>query len=295
MPTRALYQYDEKLRTHTTRFVSIQRADALPETDRALFKQISLDLGHYIVITAETIFYAQGGGQPSDTGVMSSVVLDQDQNSSADEKASLFSVELVRHSVSSPGVILHVGHFDRDDSQAFATGRAVYQSIDSEKRHLNSRIHTDGHIVGLMVRYLSKESAERSAVSGLAEVTELKAQHYPDAAFVEIRGLIDGTHKDAIQAQCDVLVSQALPIKVYWWNEAELREKCAIVPENVAVPVASDGSDGQLGLVRAVDTEGAGAHLCGGTHVADTSVVRRVEVRKISRSNAVTKVSYTIR
>lgn len=145
------------------------------------------------------------------------------------------------------------------------------------------------------MRHLSKGSGGRSAVPDFAEVTELKAQHYPDAAFVEFRGIIDGKHKDAIQAQCDAFVSQALPIKVYWWNEAELREKCAIVPENVALPVVPDGSDGQLGLVRVVDIEGAGAYPCGGTHVPDTSVVGRIEVRKISRSKGISKVSYTIR
>jgi Ser-tRNA(Ala) deacylase AlaX len=268
--------------------------DALPEVDRALFKQINLEPDHYIVVTAETVFYAQGGGQPSDTGVIRSASQDQHENSTVEEETS-FSVQAVRHSVSSPGVILHLGHFEPDTSHAFTVDQIVHQSIDGEKRHLNSRIHTGGHIVGLAVRHLSKGSGERSAVPDLAHVAELKAQHYPNAAFVEFRGLIDSKHKDAIQAQCDAFVSQALPIKVYWWTEADLREKCAIVPENVAVPVVADGGDGELGLVRAVDIEGAGAYPCGGTHVPDTSVVGKLEVRKISRSKGISKVSYQIR
>jgi Ser-tRNA(Ala) deacylase AlaX len=247
------------------------------------------------VVTAETLFYAQGGGQPSDTGIMHSASQGQDPDSTGNEKTSSFSVQAVRHSVSSPGVILHLGRFEPDAYQTFTVGQTINQSIDGEKRHLNSRIHTGGHIVGLAVRHLSRGSGEHSAVPDLAQVTELKAQHYPNAAFVEFRGLIDGKQKDAIQAQCDAFVSQALPIKVYWWNETELREKCAIVPENIAVPVVPDGNDGELGLVRAVDIEGAGAYPCGGTHVADTSVVGKVEVRKISRSKGISKVSYQIR
>ena len=268
--------------------------DELPEVDRAVFKQITLHPDHYVVVTAETIIYAQGGGQPSDTGTMRFITEDQDKNA-VDAPTSSFSVLAVRHSVSSPGVILHLGRFEPGTSQKFTVGQTVRQTIDEEKRHLNSRIHTAGHIVGLAVRHLSKGSGKQSPSPDLAEVAELKAQHYPDAAFVEFRGLIDGKHKDAIQAQCNTFVEQALPIKVYWWNEAELREKCAIVPENVAVPVIPEGGDGEPGLVRAVDIEGAGAYPCGGTHVPDTSVVGKIEVRKISRSKGISKVSYRIR
>ena len=221
--------------------------------------------------------------------------LAEDQEQDATSVPVRFAVHAVRHSVSSPGVILHVGRFESGASQKFTVGQRVLQRIDGERRHLNSRIHTAGHIVGLAVRHLSQDSNGRSPVSELAGVTELKAQHYPDAAFVEFRGLIDGKHKAAIQAQCNTFVEQALPIKVYWWNEEELRERCAIVPENVAVPVIPEGGDGEPGLVRAVDIEGAGAYPCGGTHVADTSVVGKVELRKISRSKGITKVSYQIR
>jgi len=37
-------------------------------------------------------------------------------------------------------------------------------------------------------------------------VTELKAQHYPEAAFVEFRGFIDGKRKAAIETQSNDLV-----------------------------------------------------------------------------------------
>jgi Ser-tRNA(Ala) deacylase AlaX len=214
----------------------------------------------------------------------------QDHDPLADVVASSFSVHAVRHSASSPGQILHLGRFEPGNSQTFTVDQIVHQAIDGEKRQLHSRIHDAGHILSLAVRHLSRGSDE---LPNLAEVTELKAQHYPDAAFVEFRGLIDGKHKDAIQEQCGAFVSQALPIKAYWLNEAELREKCAIVPDNLVA--ASDGGDGKAGLFRAVDIEGAGAYPCGGTHVTDTSVVGRVEVRRITRSKGITKISYQIR
>ena len=267
--------------------MGIQPFGLLPETDRILFKQVTNDPEHYIVVTTETIFYAQGGGQPSDTGVMRS----DEHNSTG---STSFSVQAVRHT--SSGQIIHLGRFEENKSQTFAIGTHVQQSVDGDRRRLNSRIHTAGHIVGLAVRHLSSTNASGSSplVVELGSVTELKAQHYPEASFVDFRGLIDGKHKEAIQAQCDEFVKQALPIKVYWWSETELREKCAMVPDNVAIPVASITDDGAA-LIRAVDIEGAGAYPCGGTHVTDTSLVGKVEVRKISRSKGISKVSYSVK
>jgi Ser-tRNA(Ala) deacylase AlaX len=186
----------------------------------------------------------------------------------------LFEVSSVRNA--SGGRILHLGRFITPDS-TFHEGETVHQAIDSAKRELHSRIHTGGHIVGLAVRHLSES---------IPGVTELKAQHYPDSAFVEFQGLIDGKHKEAIETKANEFVRRALPIKVYWWGVDELREKCAVVPTNVVIP------NGEL--VRAVDIEGAGAYPCGGTHVPDTSAVGQVQVRKISRQKGISKVSYNI-
>lgn len=237
----------------------MQKLPTFNAADRALFKQASEE--DHVVITEETIFYAQGGGQPSDSGTMTS------------DSGALFNVTCVRNA--SEGRILHLGSFAT--SSTFSQSETVHQAIDGVRRDTNSRIHTAGHIVGLAVRHLS---------TSIPGVTELKAQHYPDSAFVEFQGLIDGKHKDAIQAKADEFVRQALPVKVYWWKADELREKCAVVPENVIIP------DGEL--VRAVDIEGAGAYPCGGTHVPDTSAVGKVQIKKISRQKGISKISYIV-
>ena len=80
-----------------------------------------------------------------------------------------------------------------------------------------------------------------------------------------------------------------MSIKIYWWRQEELEEKCAAVPENVVVLPGNDG------LVRAVDIVGAGAYPCGGTHVRDTGLVGEISVRKISRQKGISKVSYQVR
>lgn len=116
------------------------------------------------------------------------------------------------------------------------------------------------------------------------KLTESKAQHYPGAAHVEFGGLIDGKYKEAIQAKVDEMLEKDLPVKAYWWTEAELREKCVHVPPEMTAP------EGEL--LRAVDIVGAGAYPCGGTHVATTKLCGKITVRKISRSKGTSRISY---
>ncbi|KAL4868960.1 Threonyl/alanyl tRNA synthetase [Aspergillus spectabilis] len=274
--TTPLYQKDESLRTHTTTLQKLYRVSSLSEANKPLFKTPD-ESKDWIIVTAETIFYAQGGGQPADTGIITL--------SSSAEDGVVFNVASVRNGEG--GEILHLGAFSPSpslESEAdapFKAGDSVFQRIDAEKRVLNSRIHTAGHIIGLSVRHLTLTTP-----ATIPPVTELKAQHYPDLAFVDFQGSIEGKFKDAIQAQVDKYIAQKLPVKVYFWNEEELKEKCAVVPGAVAIP------EGEL--VRAVDIEGAGAYPCGGTHVEDTGRVGRVVVKKISRSKGNSKVSYTV-
>ncbi|GME66194.1 putative arylsulfatase protein [Neofusicoccum parvum] len=220
-PTKLVYLHDDTLREHTTNVVSVESIAGLPEADRALLKNAS-DEDH-VVTTEETVFYVQGGGQPTDTGSMTA-------GGAGDAS---FAVVAVRRA--SDGRVLHFGRFS---GTAFTPGQAVKQIVDAEKRDLHSRIHDAGHIVGLAVRQVAAETPE-------LKLTESKAQHYPGAAHVEFGGLIDGKYKEAIQAKVDEMLEKDLPVKAYWWTEAELREKCVHVPPEMTAP------EGEL--LRAVD------------------------------------------
>lgn len=223
----------------------------------------------YAITTAETIFHPQGGGQPADVGIISST-------EDAESDVTSFQVEAVRRAAERR--ILHFGRFVSSPPRTgFREGEKVRQEIDGERRFLHSRLHTAGHVLGLAVRSLTGD---------IPDITEVKASHFPGAAFVEFRGSIDSKQKDAIQAQVDKFVGQALPVRVCWWGEDELKEKCTAVPEGFRLA----GSE----LGRVVEIEGIGAYPCGGTHVADSSLIGKVIVRKISKSKGISKVSYEV-
>lgn len=255
--------------------LAVSPVTALQESDLTLFK--SQTEGDHVVVTEETIFHAQGGGQPSDSGVMIPKGTSNGGGGGGGygEECGSFEVHLVRRS--NNGRILHYGRFNPEGKVSFDKDSTVQQIIDSKKRDSHSRIHTAGHLLGLVVRQLADL---------IPNVTETKGQHYPDSAFVEFQGLIDGKYKDTIQDRVDELVKQPLPVTVRWLNEQETREKCLQVP---------DGFDFASGeLMRVVEIAGLGAYPCGGTHVIDTGQIGAVKVKKISRQKGRSKISYSV-
>ncbi|KAL8838842.1 MAG: hypothetical protein Q9170_001964 [Blastenia crenularia] len=267
--TALVYQQDGERLLQTTKILSVVPISALPKPDQSLVKDTP-DIG-YAVVTDSTIFHVQGGGQPSDTGTMMS-----DGTAHAD---SIFEVKSVRHPAQG-SQILHFGRWRPAGTTGLGTGEEVQQHVDAEKRNLHSRLHTAGHILGLAINALSREGV-------LPPLTESKASHYPDSAAVEFGGLIEGKHKDAIQAKTDEFVSSARPVKIYWWSMEELLEKCTGVAEGFQLP------EGEV-MGRVVEMEGLGSYPCGGTHVRDCSQVGKVEVKKISRSKGTSRVSYRV-
>jgi Ser-tRNA(Ala) deacylase AlaX len=266
--TKLVYQDHGHLREHLSKVVSLSSVSALPEPDQALIKDASDQ--DQVLITDETIFYVQGGGQPTDTGTI--------ESATDGERKSVFEVRAVRHPAEG-GQVLHFGRFTTSESTAFTAGEQIKQSIDAEKRDLHSRLHTAGHVLGFAINQLSREGV-------LPHLTESKASHYPGAASVEFGGLIDGKHKAAIQAKTDEFVRSAAAVQIHYWPLEELKAKCTGADDFVL----PEGEE----LGRVVEMVGMGSYPCGGTHVTDCSLVGKIEVKKISRSKGVSRVSYSV-
>lgn len=272
--TKLVYQQRGDLRQYLSKVLSISPVSTLPTADQSLSKSVSEE--DYALITDETIFYVQGGGQPSDTGTIDAI-------SSVSETATTFEVNSVRHPAVG-GAILHFGRFKPPTPASgailFKVGEEIQQSVDADKRDLFSRLHTAGHILGLAINALSREGV-------LPPLTESKASHYPDSAAVEFVGLIEGKHKDAIQAKTDEYVLGASKVLIHYWPMEKLLTDCNGVTEAFELP------DGET-LGRVVEMEGLGSYPCGGTHVTDCGKVGKIEVKKVSRSKGVSRVSYRV-
>jgi Ser-tRNA(Ala) deacylase AlaX len=249
------------LKTTVKAVLSVAQLD---ETNRSLFKQANDD--DHVVITSETIFHPQGGGQPSDEG-------------SIESTTSKFEVKSVRMDAIADGQVLHFGHFN-PDSQPFEEGVSVEQQIDSEKRLLYSRLHTAGHVLGAAVRHLFQDT--------VPNFDELKASHFPDSAACEFQGSIEGKWKDPIQKKLDEYIDKAMPVEIDWWDEDDFKKNGLerLIPDRSFAPPGEK--------FRVVKIVGAEVYPCGGTHVDTTDLCGKTNVRKISRSKGTSRVSYNV-
>lgn len=283
--TRLAFQYDGKLSRLRTHVHSVTPFAALEEGNRSLFKQGSD--GDFVIVTNETIFHPQGGGQPSDEGVIKSVAAryapsSPDTHTSPPPPpppSSSFQVKAVRMDAVHGGQVLHLGAFT--SPQHMASGDEVEQLLDQDKRLLYSRLHTAGHVLGSAVRSLLE-----TQVPGF---DELKASHFPDSAACEFQGAIEGRWKEAIQARVDEYVHGSMPVEIEFWTEDDFRARglARLIPDRRLLPPGED----RFRVVRIV---GAEVYPCGGTHVERTDLCGETRVKKIARSKGISRVSYTV-
>jgi Ser-tRNA(Ala) deacylase AlaX len=269
--THLIFQHDAKLHTIQTAVTAIRPFTALEEANSQLFKDGSDT--DYVVITKETIFHPQGGGQPSDVGTMTSA------------SGVTFMVVAVRMDAVHDGQVLHFGRFSPADISSTGTGifsesDHVKQAIDVDKRLLYSRLHTAGHVLGAAVRHLLEAQIEG--------FDELKASHFPDSAACEFQGLIEGKWKEPIQKKLDEYIAAKMPVEIVWWDEEDFRSNGVerLIPDRTHVPPGEK--------FRVVKIVGAEAYPCGGTHVDTTDLCGETKVRKISRSKGQSRVSYAV-
>ncbi|KAI5864864.1 ThrRS/AlaRS common domain-containing protein [Durotheca rogersii] len=261
------FQHNAKLHSLPAVVTAVRSVAVLEEANRGLFKQAADD--NHVVVTDKTIFHPQGGGQPSDVGVMTSA------------DGASFDVAMVRMSAVNDGEVLHYGRFTNPAS-IFKPGDVVTHTIDSERRNLYSRYHTAGHVLGAAVRHLLAKQ--------IANFDELKASHFPDSAACEFQGLIEGKWKDAIQARVDEYVGRDMPVEIDWWDEGDFRDNGLerLIPDRKAMGMADDEK------FRVVKIVGAEVYPCGGTHVDSTELCGRTSVKKISRAKGTSRVSYLL-
>ena len=112
------------------------------------------DYGEYIVLD-QTIFYPQWGGQPSDTGTISS-------------DDTLFEVNMVR--LDEHGIVYHYGSSLKGELTKWMS---VTLQIDWEKRLINARTHSAWHLIDIAMQHI------------WLSLTPTKWYHFPDGPYVE--------------------------------------------------------------------------------------------------------------
>ncbi|KAJ1801601.1 hypothetical protein LPJ59_000166 [Coemansia sp. RSA 2399] len=136
------------------------------------------------VVLDQTLFYAQGGGQPSDIGTL----------------AFGETTFAVRHVFAYQGQVYHQGDFS---APCAALGASAHMCVDRDTRLRNARCHSAGHVIFSVVRHTWHEMHEK------------KGHHFDDGAYVEFDGILPADESvDAFQKRIDHVVDQHVPVSV---------------------------------------------------------------------------------
>ena len=194
------------------------------------------------VVLDRTVFYARGGGQPGDTGVLR---WDGGEMRVAD-------------SVKGEGeAILHV---PEAGSALPPVGMVVEAAIDWDRRHRLMRMHTAMHLLCSLIK--------GAAVTGGSVGVDRSRLDFD---------LPNPPPKEEIEAGLNALIVADHPVRIEWVDEAVLDSDPGLVR---TMSVQPPRGTGRLRLMR-VGEGLVDLQPCGGTHVARTGEIGPVQVVKI--------------
>lgn len=225
MPTELLFRADAYLAETPATVVAINERGGI-ELDR-------------------TVFYATGGGQPGDVGVLV-------RNDGAE-----ITIGTAIYNPEDKSRILHV---PLEGQAAPAVGEALVARLDWERRLKRMRIHTALHLLSVVLPY---------PVTG--------------GAIGDGDGRLDfdipegGLDKAELTEKLNALVAKNAAITESWITDEELDANPGLVKTMSVKPPRGSGR------VRLVSIDGIDLQPCGGTHVRNTSEIGAVTVTDVEK------------
>ena len=225
MPTDCLFRDDSYLRTCEARVVAVTEQGG--------------------VVLDRTVFYANSGGQPGDTGALTTA-----------DGARI----LVGNAIYIDQVKTEIAHVLEIVAPSLSPGDAVTMEIDWDKRHARMRMHTALHLLSAVLPY---------AVTG-GSVGDAEGRldfDIPEA----------GLDKDAITARLAEMIGTDAAVRSRWITDAELEANSGLVKTMSVKPPMGTGR------VRLIEIEGLDLQPCGGTHVRKVGEIGAVRVTSIEK------------
>jgi misacylated tRNA(Ala) deacylase len=197
------------------------------------------------IVTDRTVFYAQGGGQPGDSGMM---------------RLSDGTVIPIANAVYGADRT-EIAHVPGGGVWPVTPGAAVTLILDFERRFKLMRAHTALHLLSVVFPHPVTGGAVGEAEGRLDF-------DIPDAGDVD---------KDAAEAEINRLIATNAAVATRWITDAELDANPGLVKTMKVQPPRGSGR------VRLVEIAGLDLQPCGGTHVRATGEIGRVAIGKIEK------------
>lgn len=173
--------------------------DALLKTCEAKIVKIDISGKNASVVLSETIFYPQGGGQPSDQGSITG-------------SNGQLSVKSVSYANGSP---VHQGKIEG----ILEVGETVNLAINWDLRYSHMQAHTAGHLLDEAVK------------EALPEYHGVEGSHGIDSKYyIEFEGIIDETNKGLIEETLKKIIDSNEPIKTRMITHEEIAKEHICLP-----------------------------------------------------------------
>jgi misacylated tRNA(Ala) deacylase len=196
------------------------------------------------IVLDRTVFYATSGGQPGDTGALTTGQVRVP----------------IENAIYTDPAKTEIAHVPAAGSPALNVGDKVTASIDWDKRYARMRMHTALHLLSAALPY---------AVTG-GSVGESESRLDFDIQEA-------GLDKDAITAKVAEMIASNAPVSSRWITDAELEANPGLVKTMSVKPPTGTGR------VRLIEIAGLDLQPCGGTHVRETGEIGAVRVTQIEK------------
>ena len=194
------------------------------------------------ILLDRTVFYAAGGGQPGDTGVLKLA-----------DGTEIPVLNTVKGEATSD-----ILHLVAEDAPLPDLGTALTAELNWQRRHKLMRMHTCLHLLCAVIE---------APVTG-GQLGEEKGRLDFDMGEITL-------DKAKITERLNELIARNAPVSTRWITDDELAAQPDLVRTMKVKPPSSQGK------VRLLEIADIDLQPCGGTHVKATGEIGPVAVRKI--------------
>ena len=153
------------------------------ESPAIITRATSDEKGCYILLD-QSIFYPQGGGQPSDQGVI---------------KGDGFELQVFR--------VLQIEdeirHYINEPNEAILIGSTILCILDQHRRISNAKYHTSAHLLGNIVEAI------------YPNIKAIKGHSFPGEAYVEFQGASELPDQAVIEASLNKAIEDNLETRIF--------------------------------------------------------------------------------
>jgi misacylated tRNA(Ala) deacylase len=198
------------------------------------------------ILLDRTVFYATGGGQPGDHGVLTTTAGDP------------ILIETAVYSNPNKNVIVQFPAASA--AGRLKVGAPLHATIDWERRYARMRMHTTLHLLSAVLRY--------PVTGGSAGENEGRLDFdIPEA----------GLDKDEITDKLAKMIAADAKVRARWITDEELLAQPSLVKTMAVKPPLGTGR------VRLIVIVGYYLQPCGGTHARRTGEIGAVRVTQIEK------------